>query len=165
MTTDPSTSRPGKWRNPTDVFLLLQHLGTSVFTHKYLNASCCATKPSHLFPSLRLVMTRLVALLTLQALAVWPVAFGAEEDPPNHANSTVPYTVPSSAKYNYAEVIHKVSISRIPTAPTTHPPSELALLSRSTVRKTRTQSPSGMARRLVHQLYRSQRRGSHWRLL
>ena len=55
-------------------------------------------------------MTRLVALLALQALAIWPAALGAEEDPPNHANSTVPYTVPSSAKYNYAEVIHKVSI-------------------------------------------------------
>ncbi|KAF8607613.1 Six-hairpin glycosidase [Ceratobasidium sp. AG-I] len=51
-------------------------------------------------------MTRLIALLALQAL-VWPAAFGAEEDPPNHANSTVPYTVPSSSKYNYAEVIHK----------------------------------------------------------
>ncbi|QRV87627.1 endoglucanase [Ceratobasidium sp. AG-Ba] len=53
-------------------------------------------------------MTRLLSLLAIQALALWPAAFAQDpEDPPNHANSTVPYTTPSTPKYNYAEVIHK----------------------------------------------------------
>ncbi|QRV72758.1 endoglucanase [Ceratobasidium sp. AG-Ba] len=53
-------------------------------------------------------MTRLLSLLAIQALALWPAAFAQDpEDPPNHANSTVPYATPSTPKYNYAEVIHK----------------------------------------------------------
>ncbi|KAG9104462.1 hypothetical protein FRC06_002118 [Ceratobasidium sp. 370] len=53
-------------------------------------------------------MTRLLPLFALHALVIWPAAFGqAEQDPPNHANSTVPYTTPSTPKYNYAEVLHK----------------------------------------------------------
>ncbi|CCO26481.1 similar to beta-1,4-endoglucanase [Rhizoctonia solani AG-1 IB] len=53
-------------------------------------------------------MTRLLPILALQALAALPrLALAAEQDPPNHANSTVPYTTPSTPKYNYAEVIHK----------------------------------------------------------
>ncbi|GAB1520078.1 hypothetical protein RhiTH_003151 [Rhizoctonia solani] len=53
-------------------------------------------------------MTRLLSILALQALAALPrFALAAEHDPPNHANSTVPYTISSTPKYNYAEVIHK----------------------------------------------------------
>ncbi|KAG9078688.1 hypothetical protein FS749_009252, partial [Ceratobasidium sp. UAMH 11750] len=49
-------------------------------------------------------MVRLTTL-ALYALAIWPAALG--QNPPNHANSTVPYTTPPSPKYNYAEVLHK----------------------------------------------------------
>ncbi|KAF8759899.1 Glycosyl hydrolase family 9 [Rhizoctonia solani] len=53
-------------------------------------------------------MTRLLSILALQALTALPrFALAAEHDPPNHANSTVPYTISSTPKYNYAEVIHK----------------------------------------------------------
>ncbi|CAE6439520.1 unnamed protein product [Rhizoctonia solani] len=52
-------------------------------------------------------MTRLLSVLAFQALASWSCYAAGEPDPPNHANSTVPYTTPSSPKYNYAEVIHK----------------------------------------------------------
>ncbi|KDN50952.1 hypothetical protein RSAG8_00581, partial [Rhizoctonia solani AG-8 WAC10335] len=46
-------------------------------------------------------------VLAFQALAAWSCHAAGEPDPPNHANSTVAYTTPSSPKYNYAEVIHK----------------------------------------------------------
>ncbi|CAE6512269.1 unnamed protein product [Rhizoctonia solani] len=52
-------------------------------------------------------MTRLLPILAFQALAAWSCSAAGEPDPPNHANSTVPYTTPPSPKYNYAEVIHK----------------------------------------------------------
>ncbi|KAJ1308632.1 hypothetical protein OPQ81_004328 [Rhizoctonia solani] len=52
-------------------------------------------------------MTRLLPILAFQAFAAWSCYAAGEPDPPNHANSTVPYTTPSAPKYNYAEVIHK----------------------------------------------------------
>ncbi|KAG9092475.1 hypothetical protein FRC07_011662, partial [Ceratobasidium sp. 392] len=46
-------------------------------------------------------MLPLVVLTALYALTA------TAQNPPNLANSTVPYTTPSSPKYNYAEVLHK----------------------------------------------------------
>lgn len=51
-------------------------------------------------------MTLIIAFLALQAVILLPTVFA--QDPPNYANSTVPYTIPSKAKYDYAEVLHKV---------------------------------------------------------
>ncbi|QRV78636.1 endoglucanase [Ceratobasidium sp. AG-Ba] len=45
--------------------------------------------------------TRFVLLLALHALVA------SAQNPPNHANSTVSYTTPSTPKYDYAEVLHK----------------------------------------------------------
>ncbi|KAG8793235.1 hypothetical protein FRC12_003452 [Ceratobasidium sp. 428] len=49
-------------------------------------------------------MIRLVPLVALYAFAAFPAVFG--QNPPNFANSTVPYTTPQTPKYNYAEVLH-----------------------------------------------------------
>ena len=57
--------------------------------------------PHPLFTTLRMYAFTTPLLL---ALLPWP----ALADPPNHANSTVPYTLPATAKYDYSEVLHKV---------------------------------------------------------
>ncbi|KAG8956487.1 hypothetical protein FRC00_004866 [Tulasnella sp. 408] len=50
-----------------------------------------------------------VSSLLVQLFAVTPMSGvnGQEKDPPNHAASTVPYDLPATAKYDYAEVLHK----------------------------------------------------------
>ncbi|KAG8974973.1 hypothetical protein FRC05_006650 [Tulasnella sp. 425] len=52
-----------------------------------------------------------VGSLLIQLFATAPMSgvngADAEKDPPNLANSTVPYTLPATAKYDYAEVLHK----------------------------------------------------------
>ncbi|KAG8717899.1 hypothetical protein FRC09_013502 [Ceratobasidium sp. 395] len=50
-------------------------------------------------------MIRLVPLVALYAFAAFHAVSG--QNPPNFANSTVPYTTPQTPKYNYAEVLHK----------------------------------------------------------
>ncbi|KAG8966290.1 hypothetical protein FRC03_012192 [Tulasnella sp. 419] len=51
---------------------------------------------------------RVFALFNLFLLVNVPLTFAQDpEDPPNHANSTVPYDLPKTAKYDYAEVLHK----------------------------------------------------------
>ncbi|KAG8956488.1 hypothetical protein FRC00_004867, partial [Tulasnella sp. 408] len=52
-----------------------------------------------------------VSSLLVQLFAVAPMSGvngqEAEESPENHASSTVPYDLPATAKYDYAEVLHK----------------------------------------------------------
>lgn len=54
-----------------------------------------------------------VGSLLIQLFATAPMSGvhgQAEKDPPNLANSTVSYSLPSTAKYDYAEVLHKVRV-------------------------------------------------------
>lgn len=50
-----------------------------------------------------------VSSLLVQLFAITPMSGvnGQEKDPPNHAASTVSYDLPATAKYDYAEVLHK----------------------------------------------------------
>jgi hypothetical protein len=94
-------TRPRSWRKHLSG---TGHKALAVRSH-FLQAFCSPALPPYR------LMTRLLPILALQALAALPrLALAAEQDPPNHANSTVPYTTPSTPKYNYAEVIHKVCL-------------------------------------------------------
>lgn len=52
----------------------------------------------------------MVRVLASSTLVLHLLGVALAQDPPNHADSTVPYTLPSTPKYDYAEVIHKVRL-------------------------------------------------------
>ncbi|KAG8936280.1 hypothetical protein FRC02_003216 [Tulasnella sp. 418] len=51
-------------------------------------------------------MSQVVRSLTY-ALLLWGTSISNAQDPPNHADSTVPYDLPGSPKYDYSETLHK----------------------------------------------------------
>lgn len=55
----------------------------------------------------------MVRVLAASTLFLRLLGVALAQDPPNHADSNVPYTLPTTAKYDYAEVIHKVSPLRL----------------------------------------------------